>query len=454
VSIHSTDPLSGLSSVRVQVGIDAAVVANHHVCVRETLADGRVRLSRFTAPPTLAGLDILSDRLSAYPGVVAVAEPTSMTWLALSIALRQGGGDLSLLGARHAARLRGAIIGKDKSDVIDADVLATAGEVFTLTPLRPLSSPELALRRAVTRRGKLVIDGNRSRRRLISLARWAFPDVWSAFAGSQPTAVAVLTRWPDLRALGSARRSTLTGVVAAHTRAVPDVPARVEAIRAAARAWTDFWDGHLDLDALAWEVAEHLHDMTEADQRIARATAQATRYWADLYGDDPLLLSVPGMGPMTAPTVRAFLGDGCAFTTAKAAASYVGMNPSTWSSGTVVQPSRAITKEGPAVLRLAFYQAAGGARRVDPQLAAFYRHLMVDRGHGHTKATVAIARKLIERTWTVLHRGQPYQLRDVDGTPLTRVRAKEIARTYAVPPEVRARARARSAATHRSKLTR
>ncbi|MFZ1372324.1 MAG: transposase, partial [Nostocoides sp.] len=131
MSIHSTDPVIGLSPLRVQVGIDAAVVANHHVCVREILPDGQVRLSRFTTAPTLAGLDMLSDRLRGYPGVVAVAEPTSMTWLALSIAMRQAGGDLSLLGARHAARLRGAIIGKDKSDVIDADVLATAGEVFT-----------------------------------------------------------------------------------------------------------------------------------------------------------------------------------------------------------------------------------------------------------------------------------------------------------------------------------
>jgi len=105
------------------------------------------------------------------------------------------------------------------------------------------------------------------------------------------------------------------------------VPARVEAIRAAARAWTDSCDGHLDLHALAWEVAEHLHDMRQGNERIARATAQATRYWADLYGDDPLLVSVPRMGPMTAPTVRAFLGDGSAFATAKAAASYVGMTP-------------------------------------------------------------------------------------------------------------------------------
>ncbi|MDO5740429.1 MAG: transposase [Ornithinimicrobium sp.] len=67
---------------------------------------------------------------------------------------------------------------------------------------------------------------------------------------------------------------------------------------------------------------------------------------------------MPGMGTMTAPTVRAFLGDGSRLVTAKAAAPYVGVTPSTWSSGTVTQPSRAITKEGPAVLRLAFYQAA------------------------------------------------------------------------------------------------
>jgi len=52
-----------------------------------------------------------------------------------------------------------------------------AGDVFDLAPLRPPTPPQLALRRAVVRRGKLVVDGNRARRRLISLARWAFPDV-------------------------------------------------------------------------------------------------------------------------------------------------------------------------------------------------------------------------------------------------------------------------------------
>jgi transposase len=441
--------------VRVQVGIDAAITANHHICVRRTDAAGSVSTDRFFVPPTLNGLTRLSDRLGACPGAVAVVEPTSMTWLSLAVALSGSDAQLCLVGARHAARLRGAISGKNKSDVIDADVLARAGEVFDLHPLVLPDPTQLALRRACIRRHGTVLDANRVLRRLISLARWAFPDLWSAFAGSRPTALAVLGRWPHLHALATARRPALTAVVAEHTRAVADVPARVEQVRAAAGAWAGFWDGHLDLDALAEDVTDLLSDAAAVDQRVARATARATGYWERLYGDDPLLGSVPGMGPVTAPTVRAFLGDGTGFDTAQAAARYVGITPSNWSSGTVAQPSRAITKEGPSALRLAFYQAANAARLSDPQLAEFYHRLMVGRGHCHTQANVAVARKLVERTWTVLTRGSGYQLRDTDGEPITRRAAKAvIAERFNVDDRTRARTRARSAATHRAKLTR
>ena len=68
----------------------------------------------------------------------------------------------------------------------------------------------------------------------MSKARWAFPDVWNAFGGSLPTAIAVLERWPHLQALATARRATVTAVVCEFTRAVADVPARAEAICATA----------------------------------------------------------------------------------------------------------------------------------------------------------------------------------------------------------------------------
>ncbi len=131
----------------------------------------------------------------------------------------------------------GAISGKHKSDVIDANMmmLSMAADVFTLSPLTPPDPAGPALLRAVVRRKNLVIDGHRARRRLISLARWAFPEVWTAFAGSWPTAVAVLTRWPHLRAVAGARRSSVTAVVAGHTPSGPGVAERAGAIRTACR---------------------------------------------------------------------------------------------------------------------------------------------------------------------------------------------------------------------------
>jgi Transposase IS116/IS110/IS902 family len=247
---------------------------------------------------------------------------------------------------------------------------------------------------------------------------------------------------------------TLTEVVAAHTRGVAGVERRAQQIRSTARAWAEFWEGHLDLDALGWETAELLADLTAADARVERATDQTRHWWEQLWGDDLVLLSVPGMGPLTAPTVWAFLADGAHLDDAKAAQSFVGLNPSNWSSGQMESPSRAITKEGPPVLRLAFYQAANVARARDPQLAEFYRRLMVERGHCHTKANCALARKLVARTWATITRGTPYQLRDLDGTPLTRRQATKLAADLAVPDDVRRRTRARSAATHRARLTR
>jgi transposase len=246
---------------------------------------------------------------------------------------------------------------------------------------------------------------------------------------------------------------SIAEVIAAHTRGVTDVEGRAERVRSAVGAWREFWLGHLDLDGVAWETTGLLDDLAVADARVDRATDEARRRWEGLWGDDLLLLSVPGMGPATAPTVRAFLADGRHLPGVKEAQVVVGLNPSNWSSGTVESRSRAITKEGPPVLRLAFYQAANVARTVDPQLAAFYRRLMVERGHCHTQANCAVARKLVARTWATITSGSPYELRDIDGRAVTRREAKSLAAALAVPDEVRRRTRARSAATHRARLT-
>ena len=106
---------NAVAQITAVAGIDAAVTARHHIAVREVYADGTEQLSRFTVDPTLAGLASLSRRLAALPiPVDAVVEPTSMAWLVLTPAAERGGGQMSMVGSRHSARLRGAIMGKNK----------------------------------------------------------------------------------------------------------------------------------------------------------------------------------------------------------------------------------------------------------------------------------------------------------------------------------------------------
>ena len=161
------------------------------------------------------------------------------------------------------------------------------------------------------------------------------------------------------------------------------------------------------------------------------------------------------MGPVTGCVVRGFLADATMFASAKAAASYVGLNPSTWSSGTVSQPSRAITKEGPAVLRLAFFQAANARPPPRPAAGRFYYRLMTEHGHCHTQATRGGRPETGRADLDRAHPRQPYQLQDVDGAPIGHLEAKKVIKAhYTVPEQVRAKARAHSAATNRAKLTR
>lgn len=51
-----------------------------------------------------------------------------------------------------------------------------------------------------------------------------------------------------------------------------------------------------------------------------------------------------------------------------------------------------------------------------------------------------VAAKLAERAWTTLHRDSPYELRDIDGTPVDHDTAKRlIADHHTVPEDVRRR---------------
>ena len=418
----------------VSIGLDAAIVAAHQVAIR-----GPGVREDFRVAPTLAGLARLTERLAPYAGSMVVVEPTGGTWLALGHAVENAGCVFGLVKNTDSARLRKAIAGANKTDVIDAEMLAQCREVLGVKRTKMPSPAVLGLRRALLRRHRGTVEAHRAECRLWSLSMWAFPDVWRACGGHQ-LAQPVLGRWPELPALGRAHLDSIAEIVAAHRRD-RDPRRRAERIRDAARGWLLFWKNRIDIDLLAWETAEILDDIDLVDNRQKAATTKAVAIWQVSWPDD-LLTSVPGIGAITAAATRAWWAD-AELSSPKQAAAFIGLNPSNWESGLSASPSRPITKEGSPALRLAYYQAANVARHYDPELAAFYRKLMVDRHHNHISATTAVARKLACRAWSVLDTRRPYELRDLDGNPIDAVEAKAICDTLVVPQDVRRRSRAR-----------
>lgn len=118
------------------------------------------------------------------------------------------------------------------------------------------------------------------------------------------------------------------------------------------------------------------------------------------------LMTHPGVGPITALATEVFLGDPRRFADGKAVASYVGMIPSERSSGGRQRMGR-LSKQGNALLRFLWGEAAIHAVRRDPELRRFYRRKLVQKGLG--KARMAAARKLGIRLWIMLRNEIDYK---------------------------------------------
>ncbi len=112
-----------------------------------------------------------------------------------------------------------------------------------------------------------------------------------------------------------------------------------------------------------------------------------------------LLMTHPGVGPITALATEVFLGDPSRFADSKGLASYVGMIPGEHSSGKR-QRLGSLTKQGNPLLRFLWGEAGLHAVRRDPELKCFYRRKLIQKGLG--KARAAVARKLGIRMWIML----------------------------------------------------
>jgi transposase len=111
------------------------------------------------------------------------------------------------------------------------------------------------------------------------------------------------------------------------------------------------------------------------------------------------LQAIPGVGPIVALTVLAVFSDVHRFPSAKHAASYAGLVPSTAQSGARDRHGH-ITKRGSGELRAMLCEAAQHARRLDHPLNPYFTQLCAKRGY--RMAVVAVAHRLCRIMFAML----------------------------------------------------
>ncbi|HEY3946777.1 MAG TPA: IS110 family transposase [Solirubrobacteraceae bacterium] len=106
-----------------------------------------------------------------------------------------------------------------------------------------------------------------------------------------------------------------------------------------------------------------------------------------------------GIGPLTAVAVLAELGDCRRFSSSRHAVRYSGLDITVYQSDQRRAPGH-LSRQGPPVLRWALYEAAQHASRPASPDFAYYREAA--ERLGHNRACLAIARKLLKRSYHTL----------------------------------------------------
>jgi len=429
--------------VPLRLGIDIACRAAHQVSLADD--EGRFVWSgrRFrTTPSDLAGLWAMLPAGTDPAQVLVVMEPTRNAWVPLAAWFRRQGARVVLVPPERSADLRSYYAKHTKSDRLDSQLLAR------LPMLHPEGlhfeeglGPADALKRAAKLHSTLVHRRSQSLARLDALLEILGP-AWHTAIGADLANRTVLkflaAGYADPHVVRRLGRTRLTRFCYRHSRGAWGEP-QAEALLAAARETLELWaEGELDYPDLAEDIAiearlalQLTEELKDLDERTALVLKDA----------DPtgILTSAPGVATITAVAILGRLGDPNRFGSLAGARAFTGLVPILDSSGLTGRHGGP-TKRGDAVLRQALFMAAGQARRIDPTLAAKYHRLMVEAGKHHNSALCHIATTLLTRIIACWRARQPYQLRDIDGRPVSIEQARAIiADRYAIPKDLRAR---------------
>lgn len=157
-------------------------------------------------------------------------------------------------------------------------------------------------------------------------------------------------------------------------------------------------------------LPEYIERLLVTLETLNQQISEMDKQVSELASNDPicsLLMSVPGVGPVTATRFVAALDDPTRFQNASAVTAYLGLTPGENSSGQSKRRT-GLTKAGPAPVRRTLVQAAWCHMRLRPNDPMGQWTTAIAERRGNKIAVIALARKLAGTLFAIWRDLKPY----------------------------------------------
>ena len=430
------------------IGIDLALTAAHKAVVAD--AQGHCLTPVFTFHTTRADLErLLARAREGAPDtpLQVVMEPTGMAWFPIAVFCARHAVPTYLVNSQEVADLRRSSQRHAKRDRIDTRILVRLPVVNPekLHRLHLSSATTLACQRACKQLDRLDSQIVALKNRLEAIDRFAWPGVEARVFAAPFTLAARWFRrhWYDPRAVVQTGAELLQREWQASGLAPNDDgswTSRLVSLAGEVLAVYGADSPYLDFAQLQAEVLRDQNWLERLEQLHHQLRMEVVRPLYRQIHPSRTLETLKGVGQDGAAVYASFVGDVARFSSLREFRGWSGLVPESAQSGGSAAKGQHITQAGPDLVKQYAFLDAESARQWDPQIAALYYTQLVHRGKHHNQAVWACATHLLDRVLTVLRTDQPYELRDVDGTPVSVAQARAIVLArYQVPAEVRRR---------------
>jgi transposase len=431
------------------VGIDLAVTGAHKASIYDS-EKMKFEGKAFSFERSYEEFNLLLEKAtdnSSSGNVRFVMEPTSGAWKPLSTFLIAKGYTVYLIKPQKSYDLRKFLKKHTKSDRIDSQTLAKL-PIIDPEGIYPLTLPRAeveSLKRYSRQRERIVRSTSARKTRIQAFFTTVNPLLMECFGESKFTrcARAFLRSYADPHRVVKLGLKRLSAFLANHAFGCPDeslasniLTASVSAVRIYAEAKEK---GALPFspEEFQEEINIELDLMEFEEKKIKELDKKIETLYLKL-DPDKVLMSIPGFGPVVAPSILGATGNPERFPNLRSYKSYCGLVSRKKQSSTQDKKGLPITKCSQRLLKKSYCLAAETARKYDPEAASLYHRLMA-RGRHHNQAICAVASNLSGRTFTVMRRAGmgtesagkdafrlPYAIRDLRGQAIDRKGARAL----------------------------